>query len=176
MYSILMDTKTKSFYMEKGELKFYAYSDPEECNDIKIGSKLVTVETDDYQEFLTFLYNSGFVYGYLDDAPIQIKKSDVLYYKQNSNEAVYAQYLLTKDERYLKVLRKSQLFTLCKVDNENGVVLFPTVKLDNGESAILAYTDASRIPITLHEKYDGYRTVRMTFDAPCIVNGQFIAA
>ena len=175
MYSILMDTKTKSFYMDKGELKFYAYTEEENCKEIPAGTRLVSVDILDYQEFMTFLYNAGFVYGYLDGELIRIKKSDILYFKQNINEVVYAQYLLTKDSRYLQIIKKSNLCTLCNINNEKGVVLFPTVTTEDGSSAVLTYTDPSRIPVEMFSKYQGWKIVRMTFDAQCIVNGKFIA-
>lgn len=178
MYCILMDQKTKSFYMHRGELKFYAYSDEENCDleSLPIGANMVITEMDDYQEFMTFLYNAGFCRGYMDDKEIVIRKKDVLYFKQNSNEVIYAQFLLTKDQRFLEIIKKSNLFTLCSIDNDQKIVFFPTVSLENGETAVLAYTDVSRIPEELFNKYKGYRIVRMTFDATCVVNGKFIAA
>lgn len=175
MFCILMDAKTKSFYMDPKELKFYAYSSPEEYEGYYKNAKLVETDMDDYREFMTYLYNAGFIYGYLDGELVRIKKGDVLFYKQNCNEIVYAQYLLTKDDRYLQIIRKNKLYTLCSVDAENNAIYFPTVQLEDNSNAILAYTDISRIPMEMREKYDGWRTVRMTFDAACIVNGKFVA-
>lgn len=175
MYCILMDVKTKSFYMDPKELKFYAYSSPEEYEGYYKNSKLVETDIEDYREFMTYLYNAGFIYGYLDGKLIRIKKGDVLYYKQNCNEIVYAQYLLTKDDRFLQIIRKNKLYTLCSIDHDTNSIYFPTVQLESGENAILSYTDIARIPMEMREKYDGWRTVRMTFDAACIVNGKFVA-
>ena len=174
MYSVLMDTKTKSFYMDKGELKFYAFTDEDKCEDIPEDSKLATLDINDYQELMTFFYNAGFVYGYVDGELTRIKKADVLYLKQNMNEIVYAQYLLTKDSRYLQIIKKQNLYTLCSINNEKGVVLFPTVNVDEG-NAVLTYTDIARIPSEMFEKYPGWKVVRMTFEALCVVNGRFIA-
>lgn len=175
MYCILMDKNTGSFYMEPKEIKFYAFSDPEECDTYFRNSKLVALDIDDYREFMTYLYNAGFINGYLDGRPVRIKKGDVLFYKQNCNEVVFSQYVLTTDSTYLKMINKSSLVSLCKIDNNKGTVYFPTVKLEDGTNAVLAYTDISRIPKEMREKYAGWRTVRMTFDTVCIVNGTFVA-
>lgn len=175
MFCILMDAKTKSFYMDPKELKFYAYSSPEEYEGFHKNAKLVETDMEDYREFMTYLYNAGFIYGYLDGELVRIKKGDVLFYKQNCNEIVYAQYLLTKDDRYLQIIRKNKLYTLCSIDAEKNSIYFPTVQLEDNSNAILAYTDISRIPMEMRDKYNGWRTVRMTFDAACIVNGKFVA-
>lgn len=175
MFCILMDPKTRSFYMKPGEIKFYAYTDPSECTEFFKNTNLVELDIDDYGEFMTYMYNQGFINGYLDGHPVRIKKSDVQYYKLNCNEIAYAQYMLTKEEHFLSIIKKSNLCTLCKVDNEDNLVYFPTVKLENGQIAVLAYTDVSRIPAEMREKYDGWRTVRMTFDTVCVVNSNFVA-
>jgi hypothetical protein len=86
---------------------------------------------------------------------------------------LYAQYLLTKNLRYLEMIKKSQLLTLCKIDGNS--VYFPTITLDDGEKAVLSYTDKARIPQELFEKYDGWRCVKMTFAARCLVNGEYVA-
>lgn len=175
MYCILMSTKTKSFYMDPKELKFYAYTSPDEYVMTQSDARLVETEMEDFKEFMTFLYNAGFIYGYLNGQLIHIKKGDVLYYKQNCNELVYAQYLLTGEDSYLQIIKKSQLYTLCKVKNEKNSVMFPTVKLDDGSTAVLAYTDILRIPQEMRDKYDGWKTVKMTWDAVCVVNSRFVA-
>ena len=175
MYCILMDIQTKSFYMKPEVIEFYAFSDPDEYHDYFTNAMLQGLDIEDYKEFLTYLYNQGFTKGYIDGHPVRIKKSDALYYKQNANEAVYAQYLLTKDEKFLSIIKKSNLCTLCKIDNDTKLVYFPTVKLEDGTNAVLAYTDISRIPEEMLRKYDGWRVVRMTFDATCIVNSSFVA-
>lgn len=175
MYCILMSAKTKSFYMDAKELKFYAYTSPEEYTTIINDARLVETEIEDYKEFMTYLYNAGFIYGYLNGKLIRIKKGDVLFYKQNCNEIVYAQYLLTHEDSYLQIIKKSQLYTLCSIKEGRESVLFPTVKLEDGTHAVLAYTDIMRIPNEMRRKYDGWRTVKMTFDAVCVVNSKFVA-
>lgn len=175
MFCVLMDPKTKSFYMQPNEIKFYAYSDREEYTNYFKNANLVELDIEDYNEFLTYMYNQGFINGYLDNNPIRIKKSDVLSYSLNCNEIVYSQFLLTKDEHFLSTIKKSKLVTLCKVDNDEKVVYFPTVKLEDDTKAVLAYTDIARIPPMMYKKYDGWRIVRMTFDLTCVVNGSFVA-
>lgn len=175
MYCVLMDKKTNSFYMDPKEIRFYAYSDPEEYNPFYKEGKLVVLDIEDYQEFMTYLFNCGFITGYLDGNLIRIKKSDILFYKQNINEVVFSQYVLTKDETYLKMVKKNHLVTLCKIDDSKSTIFFPTVKLEDGTNAVLSYTDISRIPPEMRKKYEGWRTVRMTFDTVCIVNGMFVA-
>lgn len=161
--------------MEKGDIKFHAYSSPDEYTTYYKNANLVALDIDDYREFATYLYNAGFSAGYLDGKPIRIKKGDILWYKQNCNEVVYSQYILTGDNTYLKMIKKSLLVTLCRIDNEKSTVYFPTIKLEDGTNAVLTYTDISRIPPEMRKKYDGWRTVRMTFDTVCIVNGAFVA-
>ncbi len=174
-YSVLMDKKTNSFYMDPKEIRFYAYSDEEEFTPFYNDGKLVVLDIDSYQEFMTYLFNCGFTTGYLDGNLIRIKKGDILFYKQNINEVVFAQYMITGDETYLKMVRKNALVTLCKIDDDKSTIYFPTVKLEDGSNAVLAYTDVSRIPPEMRRKYEGWRTVRMTFDTVCIVNGMFVA-
>lgn len=175
MYCILMDTKTKSFYMNPEQVRFYAYSSPEKYEEDIVNAVLVETEMEEYYEFMTYLYNAGFIYGFLDGELIRIKKQDVAYYKQNSNEIIYAQYLLTKSDDYLKYIKKKNLVTLCSLSEDRMSVYFPTVNIDDGKVAVLTYTDVSRIPMEMREKYNGWRIVNMTFDAVCIVNGKFVA-
>jgi hypothetical protein len=109
----------------------------------------------------------------MDGEPKKLSKSDVYYYNRNPNDIAFAQWKLTGDERYLEMIRKNNLYTLCKVDGES--IYFPTVLLqEEEETAVLAYTDPLRIPKELFDKYDGWRMVRMTFDARCVVNGAFV--
>lgn len=176
-----MDTKTGSFYMSPSDVKFYAYTSVEAFENDKAvynaagTGVLVETEMDDKQEFLTFLYNAGFIYGYLDGEKIRIKKSDVTYYKQNSNEIVYSQYLLTGSDDYLKYVKKKDLVTLCSLSEDKTSVFFPTVNIEDGKVAVLTYTDVRRIPDEMLEKYKGWKVVNMTFDVICIVNGKFVA-
>lgn len=173
MYCILMDSKTGSFYMEPGEVAFYAYTDASKVEIRRKTSRLVETDMEDIKELETLMYNAGFYHGYLDGKPYSISKKNVYFYDRNPNEIVYAQYLLTGSKKYLELIKKNQLATLCRIDGTS--IYFPTVSSENGEKVILAYTDRSRMPRELLEKYDGWRIVRMTFDAPCIVNGSFVA-
>lgn len=181
MYCILMDTKTGSFYMAPSEVKFYAYTSVEafEADRATYNAAqtaiLVETEMDDRQEFFTFLYNNGFIYGFLDGEKVRIRKGDVAYYRQNSNELVYAQYLLTGSDDYLKYVKKKDLVTLCSLSEDKTSVFFPTVNIEDGNVAVLTYTDVQRIPDELREKYKGWKVVHMTFDVICIVNGKFVA-
>lgn len=174
MYSILMDVNTKSYYMSPGDVAFHAYSDISNVEIKSKNSRIVETDMEDPREFFTLLYNAGFLRGYMDGQPQKIVKSEVYFYNRNPNEIAYAQWLLTKDTRYLEMIKKNNLFTLCKIDGDT--IYFPTVTLESGEdTAVLAYTDKSRIPGELFDKYDGWRCVRMTFNARCVVNGTFIA-
>jgi hypothetical protein len=173
MFSILMDVNTKSYYMEPGDVAFHAYSDVTKADRKRRNSRIVETDIEDPREFETMLYNAGFFHGYLDGKPHRLSKNAIYFYSRNPNEISYAQWLLTKNPKYLEMIKKSCLITLCKIDGDS--VFFPTVTLDTGETAVLAYTDRARIPGELYEKYDGWRSVKMTFDARCVVNGQFVA-
>lgn len=160
--------------MEPGDVMFYAYSDASK-SDIrsrKKTSRLVETDIDDIKELETMLYNAGFFYGYLDGKPYRISKQRVYYYDRNPNEIAYAQYLLTKDKKYLELIKKPKLYTLCRIEGTS--MFFPTTKNDADEKIVLAYTDRARMPKELREKYAGWRNVRMTFDAKCMVNGEFV--
>ncbi len=172
MYSILMDAGTKSYFMEPGELAFHVYSDPANLDIRRRSSRLVQTDIDDIQELETILYNAGFFRGYLDGKPMSLQKGRVYYYDRNPNEVCYAQYLLTRDKRYLELIKKQMLFTLCRIENKS--VYFPTAKLDTGDTAVLTYTDRLRMPQELLDKYEGWRPVKMTFSAKCVVNGTFV--
>lgn len=173
MYCILMDAKTGSYYMEPGDLAFHAYSDPSKVNIRRKNSRVVETDIEDINELETQLYNAGFFQGYLDGKLRKLSKQKVYYYNRNSNEIYYAQYLLTGDKKYLELIKKHLLVTLCKIDNTS--IYFPTIQTENDERAVLTYTDAKRMPQKLLEKYEGWRKVKMTFDARCIVNGEFVA-
>lgn len=172
MYSILMDVNTKTYYMDAREAAFYAFSDISKLDTKRKNSRLIETEIDDRKEFETMLYNAGFFYGHLDGNPCRLSKNSIYYFNRNPNEIVFGQYLLSKDKSYLELIKKQYLITLCKIDGDD--IYFPTVTLENGDVAVLAYTDRKRIPAELFEKYDGWRGVRMTFQAKCIVNGSFL--
>lgn len=172
MYCILMDKNTKSFYMKPRELCFYAFSSPNKYNMGNADTRLIETEYSDLKEFTTMLYNAGFLYGYIDGNEIRINKENAYYLDKNINEVAYAQYLLTEDEKYLELMRKKNLFSICKVDGES--ILFPTVTLEDDTTAVLAYTDRVRIPQVLFDKYPDYRVVRMTFNIQCLVNSKFV--
>lgn len=172
MFCILMDSKTKSYYMGPRDTHFYAYSSPAKCNFKPDGVRIIETEFTDKKEFTTMLFNAGFIYGYLDGIEIKLTKADSYYLSRNENEILYAQYILTKDERYLSSIKKQTLLSICKI--EDGSALFPTTKMKDGNMAVLAYTDRARIPQVLFDKYPDYRTVRMSFLARVIVNGHFL--
>lgn len=172
MYCILMDKNTKSFYMKPRELCFYAFSSPERYDMHNENTRLIETEYSDLKEFTTMLFNAGFLYGYIDHQEIRIGKSNSYYLDKNINEVAYAQYLICHDEKYLELIKKKKLLSICKIEGDS--ILFPTVTLDNGMSAVLSYTDRVRIPQVLFDKYPDYRVVRMTFNIPCLVNGKFV--
>lgn len=175
MYCIIKDVNTKSYYMNAGDVAFHAYSDPELVEKSGRNARVIETDIDDPKEFMTMLYNAGFLRGYMDGVPKKLSKNDVYYYDRNPNDIAFAQWMLTKDERYLEMIKKNCLYTLCRVEGES--IFFPTVTIpeENGETAVLAYTDPLRIPRELFDKYDGWRMVKMTFDARCVVNSAFVA-
>ncbi len=173
MYSILMDSKTKTYYMEPGDVAFHIYSGENVPPMRSPHLRVVPIDVDDPKELETLLYNAGFFAGYIDGQFVRLSKGNIYYYDRNPNEVSYAQYILTKDQKYLEIIKKDRLFTLCKI--EGSSVLVPTVTLEDGGFAILAYTDKLRIPQALFEKYKGWKFTTMTFDARCVVNGLFVA-
>lgn len=173
MYCILMDAKTKSFYMKPWEMCFYAYTSPDRCKSRPEQARIIETEITDKKDFTTMMYNAGFTYGLLDGEPIHLTRADAYFYSRNDNEIAYAQYLLTGDERYLSSINKKSLLSLCKITEEGA--MFPTVQLDDGKTAVLSYTDRARIPQILFDKYPDYRTVRMSFSVRAFVNGKFLA-
>ena len=175
MYCIMMDSKTKCFYMAPGEIAFVAFSSPEKYDPRVVKSptaRLVETDYDDPKEFTTALYNAGFSYGTVDGEEARLTRASSYYYDVNSNEVLFAQYALTGNTDVLKLLSKRKLVTVCKI--EGNQVYFPTVTLPTGESAVLTYTDRVRIPQKIFDKYSSWRVVRMTFDARCVVNSQVI--
>ncbi len=175
MYCILMDKRTKTYYMKPHEFLFYAYSGPEMAENLDPNARLVETEYEDKKELTTNLYNAGFVKGYLDGQLIFLTKNDAYYYDRCPNEVSFAQFLLTQEEQYLAtIIEKKKLLTVCKIQDDTSV-LFPTITLSSGERAVLTYTDLSRIPKSVFDKYPDYRVVRMTFNVKCVVNDRFVA-
>ena len=173
MYTILMDSETKSFYMEPREVAFHAFSSPKKVpSDKPSKARPVVTEISDKKELTTIMYNAGFSEGYIDGEKIYISKEDAYYYAMNYNEVSYAQFLLTGEERYLKNVKKSELLSVCKLSEEGA--LFPTVTLEGGKIAVLAYTDRYRIPQALFDKYPDYRVVKIAFSMGVFVNGKFL--
>ena len=178
MYSYLKDKKTDTFYMEPNKISFFSYSDEDAYDDKKTKATLITTDMEDRKELATSFYNAGFFTGYLDGEQFRLDKKDIYYYDRNPNEISYAQYLLTKDRKYLTYMKKNLLYTLCRLtfDQETGLsgIFFPTVTLDSGDKAILTYTSEKRFTDELINKYPGWRKVRVTWDVKCIVNDRFI--
>ncbi len=169
---ILMDLKTRCFYMKPLQIMFFAYTNKDLCKKYE-NATVAPTSFDTDEDFFTAMYNAGFVYGYIDDKEVKIPREKVKYYDVNKNEIAFAQYLLTGDEHYLEYLiQKDRLCTLSKI-TEEGVSL-PTNPLQDGNSAIFTYTDPSRIPQSLLERYPDYQITRMTFNLPCVVNNKFI--
>lgn len=169
MYSVLMDVKTKTYYMEPGEAMFHIFSERNSMEVRRKSSRLVETDIDDLKELETQLYNAGFFRGYLDGKPYRLSKQRLYYYDRNPNEIAFAQYIMTKDEKYLELLKKQKLYTLCHTEGTS--IYFPTVVVNGTEKAVLTYTSISRIPQEMRDKYDGWRIVHMNFDAKCIING-----
>lgn len=172
-YFVLMDSKTKTYYMKPREVSFYAFSSSAKFKD-NYGdtARLVQTEYNDFRSLATDLFNAGFMYGYLDGEKIRLQRSDAFYYNQNCNELAFSQYSLTGDERYLTIIKKSKLFTVCQIKDD--VVLFPTVELPDGTEAVMTYTSIGKIPTNIFDKYPGYHIVYMTYKTPCVINGQVI--
>lgn len=173
MFYIVMDRNTGTYYMEPGQIAFYAYTDPSNMHINKKNVRLIPTELEDIKELETMFYNAGFFMGFIDNDEFHIKKTDIYYFNRNPNEVFYAQYLLTKEERYLEQIRKHQLITLCSL-KENSV-LFPTCQNESGDYYVLTYTDTNRIPEKIFRQYPGWSIVKMTFPVKCLVNGNFMA-
>ena len=178
MYLILMDhSYTYSYYMKPGKFEFYAFSNKENVKLIPPEAVLVETEYEDEKELFTKLFNAGFKKGYLDGKEVILNsRNNIYYYDPCINELAYAQYLLTKDQKYLNnLIVKEKLLTVCQIEEKTNTILFPTVQLADGTLAVLCYTDLKRIPKDMFEKYIGYRIVRMSFNTSCVVNDSFIA-
>lgn len=177
MYLIVMDKNTKAFYMKPHEFYFHAFSDREKISDVKtypLNARFVEVDCETKKELTTILYNAGFTRGYIDEKLTILTKDDAFYYDRNPNELAYAQYLLTDNTSYLEnIIDKKKLLTVCKINGPQ--ILFPTIELGNGDNAVLTYTDLSRIPKELFDKYKDFKVVKMSFNAKCVVNDKFIA-
>lgn len=175
-YYILMDSRTKTFYMRPGQRNFFAYTDLSFFEDDFEPSAKLSENRDmsDLKEFTTAMYNSGFASGYLDGKLINLARSDAEYTHFNENEILFAQYILTGEKQYLERIRKEKLLTVCK--NEGTRVLFPVVELPDGREAILSYTSKEYIPPTIAEKYPDpeWKYVYVTFEFPCLVNDAYI--
>lgn len=172
MYSILMDSNTKCYYMKPRDISFTAFSNVFNCKAKNPESRLIETEYSDIKEFTTMLYNAGFIYGTIDNEPVNLTKNDAYFFNKNNNEILYAQYLLTKDERYLQSISKKNLVSLCKL--QNGKAFFPSIELPTGDIAVLAYTDSLRVPQVLIDKYPDYSHVKMSFNVRAMVNGKFL--
>lgn len=153
--------------MPPGNMVFYSYSSPSRCLDKPVGTRLVETEYDTAPEIKTVMWKAGFLRGYIDDNPVNIASADILCFGRNPNDIIYCQYLLTRKREYLDGLNSRNLYTVCKIEGDD--VLFPAVR-EKEHYAILAYTSPERISKELYEKYPGYRTIRVSFFAPCILN------
>lgn len=161
--------------MKPRECAFFAYTN---TDDILLppesSIRLVETECETRLELTNLLYNAGFKTGYIDDKKIVLTKKDAYTFHPNPNEVAYAQYLLTKDTHMLEdIIVKENLLSICKIEGDR--TFFPTVELENGQFAVLTYTDMTRIPPKMFRKYQGFQVIRMTFDVKCIVNDKFIA-
>ncbi len=168
-YYILHDAKTKTYYMRAREASFFVFTSESKfkANMFSENARLVATEIDDFRTLATTLYNDGFNYGYVDGKPITIKPENAIYYDRNSNEIAFAQYVLTSDERYLSIIRKRNLLTLCQIEGDQ--IKFPMVEVSEGNFAILAYTSAGRIPSKLFEMYKGYHIIYLSYSTPYLV-------
>lgn len=167
MYCVLYDESTKGPYMERGDMSFHAYSDPDRCLYRPDGIKLVETEYDTLSELLTVMWKDGFIRGEVDDSPVVISPDSILCFGRNGNDVVYCQYLLTGKKEYLDGLNAKNLYTLCKIEGDDAI--FPAVK-EGRHYAILAYTSPRRMTRELLGKYRGYRIIRISFTAPFIIN------
>lgn len=202
MYSYLIDTRTKTFYMKPRETNFFAYSDPDTF-DIHIIPKedrpyIRCIETniEDEKELETLLYNAGFFAGYFNGQNVRLDRQKLYYFDRNPNEISYAQFLMTGDKKYLSYLKKDKLYTLCKVENDfkpqeakslsrddrirrTGTgIQYPVYYFNDNDYAILTYTSEARlvqgILKTQKDKYQGWRIITLSWDKRCIINEKFI--
>lgn len=170
-YYILKDAKTRTYYMRAREVSFFVFTSETrfKADMFTNDARLVATDIDDFRTLATELYNAGFTFGYVDGKPIEIKPENALYYDRNANEIAFAQYILTNDERYLAILRKRNLLTICQIEGDQ--IKFPMVEVEPGKSAILAYTSAGRIPPKMleSEMYKGYHVIYLAYSTPYIV-------
>ena len=167
MYCILMDKNTISFYMPEGELSFFVYSGPGKCVVKPENTKIIETEYETEAEIRTIMWQAGFLRGFIDDAPVVIQNSQVMAFGRNSNDILFAQYILTKNPKYLDGILP-EFYTICKKTADNKI-MFPVV-YDNNEYKILVYTAKSRIKKKLRDKYPDYKITKIHFDAPFILN------
>lgn len=167
MYLILYDLKTNGIYMPPGDISFYVYSDISHCISRPLKTYLLETEYDTEDEIKTVLWKAGFLRGFIDDEPVTIRPVDVLAFGRNANDIYYSQYLLTNKKEYLEGVSIKDLWTLCKLEDENA--LFPTIKKDN-LYYIFAYTSSDRISKELMNKYPDYKMIKITFNVPFLLN------
>ena len=167
MYYILSDTKTGGIYMPPGDISFYIYTDISRCISRPVKTYLLETEYDTEEEIKTILWQYGFLRGFIDDEPVIIKPSEILAFGRNAHDIYYCQYKLTGRQEYLEGVTIRDLWTLCKiVDND---AIFPTIQ-KNGKLYILAYTSQDRISKDLILKYSDYKVVRTSFNVPFMLN------
>lgn len=159
--------------MRPREIAFHAYTSPEKRNINGNSLRLIQTDIEDIKELETVMFNAGFYEGFIDGKKYHLSKNDIYYFDRNPNEICFAQFLLTKDESFLRLIKKERLYTLCETRAKE--VMFPTVRLKTGERAILTYTSKERIPAEMWEKYKNYKVVLATFPARCVVNNTYIA-
>ena len=167
MYYVLTDNKTGGIYMPPADMSFFVYTDALTCATRPIKTSLIETEYDTEKEIKTVLWRAGFLRGFIDDEPVDITPSDILVYSRNANDLYYCQYLLTKKDIYLDGISTKDLFTVCKLENDDAI--FPTVER-NGVLYILAYTDKKRISKELLTKYPDYKVIKTSFNAPFVLN------
>ena len=119
------------------------------------------------EEIKTIMWRAGFLHGFIDDSPVDIRPADINVYDRNANDLYYCQFTLTKKDMYLEGVSIKDLYTICKIEGDNAI--FPTVERNN-VFYILAYTDKKRITRDLIAKYPGYKVVRTSFKAPFVLN------
>lgn len=167
MYLILYDSKTNGIYMPPEDISFYAYSDISRCINRPIKTYLLETEYESEDEIKTILWQAGFLRGFIDDEAVIIKPTDVLAFGRNANDIYFCQYILTNKKEYLEGVSIRNLYTLCKLENENAI--FPTAEKDN-LYYIVAYTSKNRISQELLKKYPDYKIIKITFNVPFILN------
>jgi len=172
-YFILMDANTRTYYMEKNNVRFFAFTAPSRIEELRKNARLVETDIEDIEELETVLYNAGFFHGYIDGKPYKLSKPHIYYYNRNPNEIAYAQYLLTRDEKYKESIKKNKLYTFCKIDGDS--IFYPIATDEDGTRLLLTYTDRLRITQVMFEKYKGWRSIKVgDFQGKCVVNGELL--